>query len=107
MAQVKLVYIIDVGSQDPSNFLAKVSNVRYNDGTVEALGFDFVGDVTTVVTLPEGDRIRHEITLETNAQGDTMWPTAEEIKNATRNIFNQSYELGVPALVAAEEPVVL
>lgn len=104
MAQVKLVYVIDVGSQDPNNLIAKVSNVEYNDGTVEALGFDFVGTVTNVVPP---NKIRQEITIQTNAQGDSMWPTADEIKNATRNLFNQSYELGVPALVTAEEPVVI
>ena len=107
MAQVKLVYLIDVGSRDPNELVTKVSNVEYNGGTVEALGFDFVGTVTTVVALPEGARIRQEITLETNAQGDSMWPTPEDIKSATRNVFNQSYELGVPALVTAEEPVVI
>lgn len=103
MAQVRLVYLIDVGSQDPNNYIAKVSNVEFNNGTVEALGFSFVGAVTTV----DAGRVRQEITLETDAQGDTMYPNPEDIIAVTRSIFKMSYELGVPALVTAEEPVVL
>lgn len=97
-----LTYEIDVGVQVPSTMVSRVAAIDVDEGTLGALGLTVASDSTVV----DGARVKRTIVLETDAQGDSFWTSAEALKYATRNIFKQVFELRVPSLVTAAEPVV-
>lgn len=99
---VKLVYRMDVGVQNLDPLVTRAENIDFNQGTLDYIGLDVVSSLTQ----PEGGKIVRTIVLKTNAQGDTIWKTPDELKYGTRKIFKQIFEQRMPALVTAEEPVV-
>jgi len=46
------------------------------------------------------------VVLQTNAQGDELFPNADAIMDATRQLWRARLNLLVPAVVTAAEPVV-
>jgi hypothetical protein len=102
MALVTLVYRLDVGLQRTNAVLAKAADVLFNQGLFNLLGMDLVGDDT----IWDSGNIKRTITLQTLPVGDSLWPTATDLKNVTRNIFKQAFEFQLPAIVTADEPVV-
>lgn len=105
---VVLDHIFTVGLKDPATLVAKVAAIDVYEkpppghGVLDILGMTIVSDVTAVVV----GSLRRTITLRTTAQGDSFYPTADAIKNATRNIFRDALSLRTPAVVTALEPVV-
>lgn len=102
MKNIELVYLIDVGVQNPLAFGARVQAVKFDQGALEKLGMDFVGFSFGV----DAGKIEWTIRLKTNALGDSLWQDDDALKYATRNLFQDSYALQLPALVTAKEPVV-
>lgn len=102
MKIVTLVYLIDVGVQNPLAFGSRVQAVKFDQGALAMLGMDFIGFNFGVAA----GKIEWTIRLKTNALGDTLWQDDAALKYATRNLFQDSYALQLPALVTAEEPVV-
>jgi len=101
---VTLVYRLDVGSQNPNStkLITRAENIDFNQGTLDYIGLDFVDSLTQT----DAGKIKRTINLKTNDLGDSIWQNAEQLKYGTRNIFKQIFELRMPALVTAEEPVV-
>lgn len=110
MATVTLTYAIRLGLARASSLLARVSDIVLDTGETELLGMDVVSDTTVVVgTAPEcaeSPFIERTVVLQTNAQGDALFPTADAIMDATRNLWRARLNLLVPGVVTAAEPVV-
>jgi hypothetical protein len=109
MATVTLVYAIRLGLARASSLLARVSDIVLNTGELELLGMDVVSDTTAVVTDPdcaEPAFLQRTIVLETNAQGDALFPSADAIQDATRQLWRSRLNILVPGIVTAAEPVV-
>lgn len=102
MATVTLSYTILVGLQNAANLLAKVSAIVLNTGELSLLGMDVVSDGSVV----DGCDIVRTVVLETNAQGDALFPTPDAIADATRLLWRSRLNLLLPGIVTAAEPVV-
>lgn len=105
MATVGLEYLFDLGLQNPSNYVARVSAINVFDGPTGAnilsiLGMTVISDVTAVV----GSTLKRIFLLSTTALGDQLYPNATALKNATRGIFRAALELRTSAGVTATEP---
>lgn len=103
MATVTLSYTILVGLQSAANLLAKVQAIVLDTGETELLGMDVVSDDSVV----EGCDIVRTVVLETNAQGDELFPTPDAIADATRQLWRSRLNLLLPGIVTAAEPVVI
>ncbi len=105
---VVLDHVFDLGPQNPASYVAKVQAIDVYElpppgqGILDILGMTIVSDVTAVF----GGALKRTITLQTTAVGDQLYPTADAVKNATRNIFRDALGQRTPALVLALEPVV-
>lgn len=102
MFTVTLDYIAPPGLQPLAVFLARVTAVDVFDGELELLGFDLVSSTTTIL----GSVVRRRIVLQTNAQGDAMYPTAADVIDVTRGLYTQALGVRTPALFAAAVPTV-
>ncbi len=104
MAKIQLSYAVRAGLQSLDAFAAQVAAVELYDGELEQLGMIVLSDDTT----PTGGRfVTRTIVLETNALGNTLWLSEEQLRAATRNLYTGELELRVPAIVRPSEPVVL
>jgi len=109
MATVTLAYAIRVGLARASALLARVQAIVLNTGELDLLGMDVVSDVTVVVVDPqcaEAPFLERTVVLQTNAQGDELFPNTDAIMDATRQLWRARLNLLVPAVVTAAEPVV-
>jgi hypothetical protein len=109
MVMVTLRYSVSLGLQAAANLLAKVQSVVLNTGELDLLGMTVSSDVSAVVTDPDCDPlpfIQRTVVLETNAQGDELFPTADALMDATRQLWRSRLNLLVPGIVTADEPVV-
>ncbi len=102
MATVTLSYRVSVGLQSAANLLAKVDAIVLNTGELDLLGMTIVSDESIVTDC----FIERTVVLETNAQGDALFPTADALQDATRQLWRSRLNLLVPGIVAADEPVV-
>lgn len=109
MATVTLTYAIQIGLARASALLARVSAIVLDTGETDLLGMEIITDTTVVVVDPECDApptLQRTVVLETNAQGDALFPTADSLADATRNLWRARLDVLVPGLVTAAEPVV-
>ena len=109
MATVTLAYAIRLGLAQASSLLARVQAIVLNTGELDLLGMVIVSDVTVIVVDPqcgEPPFLERTVVLQTNAQGDSLFPTADAIMDATRQLWRARLNLLVPAVVTAAEPVV-
>lgn len=104
MAQITLVYLLNVGIQNSASptLLARAADIDFNQGTLDMLGMDIVGNET----VAEPPSIKRTIVLQTNSLGDSLWRSIDALKYATRNLFQDVFALRMPAFVTAEEPIV-
>jgi hypothetical protein len=100
--EVTLSYHVSVGLQLAANLLAKVQAIVLNTGELDLLGMSIVSDVTAV----EDCDIVRTVVLETNAQGDELFPSVDALQDATRQLWRSRLNLLVPGIVTADEPVV-
>lgn len=101
MATVTLIYKIDVGNQNPANFVGRVESVDV-DANLELLNMTKFSD-DTVQGAPG---VVRTIVLHTNATSDGMFPTDDNKIAATRGILTNVFAAQIPAKVTADEPVV-
>jgi len=103
--QVVLQYDLLSGYQNNAAITNKVAGITQLNvtPTADALGFDRVGDMT-VSTGPL--TVRRTITLQTNAIGDRLWLTADQVKAITTRLFRAGLAVLTPSLVSAADPVV-
>ncbi len=101
MATITLVYRIDVGNQDPANFVGVVEAIDV-DADLEPLNMTVLSD-DTVQGAPG---VIRTIVLQTNATSDAMFPTDANKIAATRGLLTNVFGIQVPAKVTADEPVV-
>ena len=104
MAFVTLNYLIRTGVQNPAAVLAKVTGIGlgFLSGELEML--DMSVNSHTEGIVPGG--VNKEIVLNVLPAGASRWPTPEELRAATRNLYTLVYGALVPSLVSASEPVV-
>lgn len=105
MATITLAYDCEVGIQDPALMVAKIDSAAvdlYGQGELDFFPFTVFSDVTAVV----GPLVRRTIVFTVTAEGEVQYPTDEEKKLATRNLFTQQLALGAIVHVVAAEPVV-
>jgi|SRR5262245_9790605 len=102
MARITLRYSASTGVQSPALFASRFGAVDLLDGELEQLGMIVLTDETTFK-----DRLAtRTIVLETTAQGDCLWQTDEELRAATRKLYEGELALRVPAHVRSAEPEV-
>lgn len=101
MPQVVLQYIVGAGIQDPVVIKTKVENIPV-DQELEFLNMTKASDVTVAGA---GTAIR-TVVLQTDAASDEMFPTADELKGATRKLLSGLLALGTPSQVTSSEPIV-
>jgi hypothetical protein len=110
MATVTLTYAIRLGLARASALLARVQAIVLDSGELSLIGASVVSDVTVVVTdapaCSEPAFLQRTVVLETNAQGDALFPNADALADATRNLWRARLNLLVPGVVTAAEPVV-
>jgi hypothetical protein len=110
MATVTLDYFIRFGLAKASSLLSRVEAIVLNTGELDLLGMSIVSDTTVVVsTAPECAEpafLQRTVVLETNAQGDALFPDADALQDATRQLWRSRLNLLVPGVVTADEPVV-
>jgi len=109
MATVTLVYAIRLGLARASALLSRVSAIVLDTGELELLGMTIMSDTTVVVVDPdcaEPARLERTVVLSTTAQGDALFPSADAIQDATRQLWRSRLNILVPGIVTAAEPVV-
>jgi hypothetical protein len=102
MAQVTLEYTAPVGLQPAATIANKLGAISIYRGELDMLGLVRVSDSAAVVS---GEAVR-TIVLETTTDGDVLWPDADALESATRNLYTQSLAYALPGKVSAAEPVV-
>ena len=102
--QVVLQYDVSSGFQDNTAVRDKVAGLTGLNvsETIDVLGFDRIGDMTVALGLS----VRRTITLQTNALGNRLWTTTEQVKAITTRLFAGGLALLTPSQVTAAEPVV-
>jgi hypothetical protein len=103
MATVTLSYRIAVGLQNAQDLVARIAAIVLNTGELELLSMIIVDDQTAVV----GCDVERVVVLETTPQGDQLFPTSRDIRDATRQLWRARLNLLVPGIVQAAEPVVV
>jgi hypothetical protein len=109
MATVTLSYQIRVGLQSAANLLAKISDIVLNTGELDLLGMVVASDTSVIVTDPDCEGlpfITRTVVLETNEQGDALFPNSDALVDATRNLWRSRLNLLIPGIVTSSEPVV-
>lgn len=101
MATITLVYRVEVGNQDPANFVGRVETIDVAPD-LEKLNVSVSSDNT----VQAGAEIVRTIALLTNATSDGMFPTDANKIAATRGLLTNVFRARVPAKVTADEPVV-
>jgi hypothetical protein len=102
MATVTLSYHVSLGLQLAANLLAKVQAIVLNTGELDLLGMTVASDTSAV----EDCDIVRTVVLETNAQGDELFPSDDALQDATRQLWRSRLNLLIPGIVTADEPVV-
>jgi hypothetical protein len=102
MAVVTLSYRIGVGLQSAAALAARVGAIVLNTGELALLGMSIMSDVTVV----DGCDLVRTVVLETNAQGNELFPTPTSLRDATRQLWRSRLNLLVPGVVTVDEPVV-
>lgn len=101
--QAVLTYTSLVGYQP---FIATRNRIAALDlkiaETADALGFDVTSQVTAVV----GSTVEKQVTLTTNALGDRLWYTADQVKAIVTKLFRGALNMQIPSLVISATPVV-
>lgn len=101
--QITLVYDCEIGIQNPAAMAAKVGAINlYNNGTLDFLPLTVASDVT----IAAGNIVTRTIIFDVTAQGLIDFPTDEEKKAMTRQLFTQQLALSGLVSVTAAEPVV-
>lgn len=103
MATVELKYDINPGIR-PRNAaeIIRIAGIPIFRGELDQLGMVVAGDVTTL----EGTQIRRTVTLQTEALGDSLFPTEAALKSATLGLYKATLNLLYPGSVVEHEPVV-
>lgn len=98
---ITLAYDVAVGLQDPTAEATRVAAIPV-DQEFEFLHMTKTSDATT----PGVGKVTRTIILQTDADSDAMFPTADELKAATRHLLSGVLGLATPGQVTAAEPVV-
>jgi len=101
--QAVLVYDMLTGYQNNAALMNKDLTPLSVSSTLEALGFDRVGDMTVSTS---GLTLRRTITVRTNAVGDRLWNSADQVKAITMRLFRGGLAMLLPSVVTASDPVV-
>jgi hypothetical protein len=109
MATITLTYVIRVGLARAAALLSRVQSIVLDMGELALLGMTVASDTTSVVTDPDCSEPAHlerVVVLSTTAQGDALFPNADALGDATRQLWRARLNLLVPGVVTAAEPVV-
>lgn len=98
---VTLAYDVSVGLQDPAVEAPKILAIPVD----QEFTFLHMTKTSDVVT-PGVGKVTRSIILATNADSDAMFPTADELKAATRHLLSGVLGLATPGSVLAAEPIV-
>jgi len=101
-ATVTLVYRAKPGLVPLAAFVTLFGAVPFDQGELDILGMSISTDVTVAGT---NEAVR-TIALTVLPFGESLYPTPDDKKSATRGIYCQTLSARTPALIAADEPVV-
>lgn len=99
--QVTLAYDVSVGLQDPVAAAVRIGAIPLSQEW-EFLQLDQVSDTA----VPGAGKVTRTIVLQTNPTSDAMFPTADELKAATRKLCSGVLSLAGIGQVTASDPTV-
>lgn len=103
MAVVTLKYTIEqTGVQTLAKIKTKMENAPIFQGELAMLGMTVATDSTAIAA----SKVTRSIVLQTTTLGDSLFPTAQKLKDATRGLYKLALSGYVPASVKADEPLV-
>lgn len=113
MTTITLDYVCDVGAQDPVAAAVTIAAIpldatpgptQTTQGELALLGMTVNSDTTAAVAGT--NTVRRTVVLAVGVQGNELFPTDDEKKAATRNLWTDRLGKMIPAVVTASEPVV-
>lgn len=100
---IQLDYHISIGVQNPSAMETRVAGVPIFQGELDLLQMSVVSDTTTTES---GSPVTIKRSVVVTG-GDALFPTNTDKIAALRGFYTGSLALGVPAMVTADEPIVV